>query len=271
MIEVLREFGRRMDSSPNKKMIVDFVYHKSKNVLDLGAGTGKIACDIADAYGCHVDAVDMAFKDDELRDHPLVTYYHQRIQDFLEENCYEKKYDCIIISAVLHELNDNVAKDIASYLPMVMDEECRIIIREPLWDNGLGPVLEKDRDEFIRLVKNALPPEKVQEYMLATKKHLNDTQLFWFAGLDDWRDWVNTAFLFSYGKENWEREKHECRFARSLRRCKEMFDFWDRPVVSMFTKTVLDTTYRQHFIDAGIPGEAFDLLKYTTMYVVFDY
>lgn len=244
----------------NERLIVDFVYHKSKNVLDLGVGTGKIACDIADAYGCHVDAVDMAFKDDELRDHPLVTYHHQSTQDFLQENCYEKKYDCIIMSDFLHELNDNVAKDIASYLPMVMDEECRIIIREPLWDNGLGPVLEKDRDKFIRLVKNALLSEKVQEYMLANT-------LFY----SNWCDWVNIAFLFGYGKENWEREKHKCRFAHSFRWCKETFDFWDRPIVSMFIKTVLDKTYRQHFIDAGIPGEAFDLLKYTTMYVVFDY
>ena len=260
------EFGKRMDTAEDKKTLVEYAAG-SKAVLDLGAGTGKIARDIASTYKAHVDAVDIQFKDN-CQNSDNVTYFGMDIIEFLRTT--KTKYDCIILSALLHELDDTFLEDMFSRLTRVMDTNCRIIIREPFYDDVLGPVDAADAGEFVKLVKDNLPAGKTLEF-LSLQKLSNRSYAYnpfrHLAALD----WLNICFTISYGEQSWEREKYELRYARSLNWAKEKFNFISRPFTSFQVLPVLDTTYRRHFINANIPAEAFDLIKYTGMLVIIDY
>ena len=264
MNKEILEFGKRMDTAEDKAMLVDYA-EGFKSVLDLGAGTGKIARDIAEKWGAHVDAVDIQFKDN-CQNSDNVTYYGMGINDFLAIT--DKKYDCIVLSAILHELSDGYVGTMLSRLQNVMLPNCRILIREPFCDNNLGPVLPEDLNTFVDLVKNNLPAGKAIEFAMTPKLHserpLDVTDLI---GID----WVNMCFTISYGEQSWEREKHELRYARTLNWCKEFFNFSKRPFTGFQVFPVLDKTYRRHFINANIPAAAFDLIQYTGMIIVIDY
>lgn len=261
------EFGRRMDAAEDKKTLIEYA-EGATNVLDLGAGTGKIARDIASAYGAHVDAVDIQFKDN-CTDSDNVSYYGMSIADFLKTFAGTKKYDCIVLSAILHELGNEDIQLLQIYLPEVMMTNCRILIREPFYDSALGPVLKENAKEFIELTSTNISANKAFEFVQTPKlssRMALDIQKFGTA-----TDYANLSFTLSYGEQSWEREKHELRYARSLDWCKAFFNFVYRPFTAFQVLPTLDTTYKQHFIDAGIPGRAFDLIQYTGMLVVVDY
>jgi len=259
------EFGKRMDAAEDKAMLVDYA-EDATSVLDLGAGTGKISRDIAEKWGAHVDAVDIQFKDN-CQNSDQVTYYGIGINEFLA-NYPEKRYDCIVLSAILHELSNDYLEEMIGMLQKVMLQNCRILIREPFYDNILGPVLPKDLEKYVKLVENKLPAGKVIEYAMTPK--LNSKMPL---DIEDLLgiDWINFSFVITYGEQSWEREKHELRYARSLDWCKSTFNFPLRPFTGFQVYPVLDKTYKRHFVNAGIPGEAFDLIQYTGMIVVIDY
>jgi len=266
----LVEFGKRMDSAEDKEVFIGFC-KGAKHVLDLGAGTGKMAREIAEKFGCEVSAVDKSYEKKTYTENN-VTYYGMSIEDFLRAERSDKKYDCIILSAILHELNDQQLEAFL-YLPSIMSQNCRILIREPFFDYSLGPVTRdaEDAKKFIELVSSNVDFFRVKEYQHATK--LSETPFPHFGetcSFDTTTFWANLAFVLSYGEDSWEREKHEYRYARSLDWCKEFFNRF-RSYTGFQVYPVLDKTYRQHFINAGIPGGAFDLLKYTGMHVVIDY
>lgn len=269
----LVEFGKRMDSAEDKEVFIGFC-KGAKHVLDLGAGTGKMAREIAEKFGCEVSAVDKSYEKEAYTENN-VTYYGMSIKDFLRTEQSDKKYDCIILSAILHELNGQQLEAFL-YLPSIMSQNCRIIIREPFYDFFLGPVTRdnteiEDAKKFIELVSSSVNFHRVKEYQQAAK--LSETVLPYFdenSSIHSVIFWANLAFVLSYGEDSWEREKHEYRYARSLDWCKEFFNSF-RSYTGFQVYPVLDKTYRQHFINAGIPGEAFDLLKYTGMHVIIDY
>ena len=260
------EFGRRMDSAQDKESLIALV-GVGKHVLDLGAGTGAMARQLADKYDCYVDAVDFSFKIEEKPESDKVKYFEQSITGFLSHapKDFIGKYDCVILSGVLHELNSNDLANLYRYLPRYMAKNCRLLIREPLFDDVLGPVLEKDGFEFINLVQLNIPYGTDAEYSSAPK--ISASKVSTFSPVF----WANLAFVISYGKESWAREKHEYRYARSINWAKEFFNFKVRPFTGFQVYTILDTSYRQHFINAGIPGEAFDLLQYTGLHIIIDY
>ncbi len=266
------EFGKRMDTAEDKKTLVEYAAG-SKFVLDLGAGTGKISRDIAEAYNSQVDAVDIQFKDN-CQNSGNVTYYGIGIKEFLyreaELKGAKKKYDCIILSAILHELGKEDIKALQIYLPALMSDNCRILIREPFYDQTLGPVLEKDRVTFCDLVSSNVSAKKVVEFM-QTPKLSSDNYVSNMVNFGSFIDYANLAFTISYGEQSWAREVQELRYARSLDWCKAFFNFTNRPFTGFQVMPILDTTYRTHFKNAGIPAEAFDLIQYTGMIVVVDY
>lgn len=258
------EFGKRMDLAEDKKTLVDYA-EGATSVLDLGAGTGKIARDIAEKYNAHVDAVDIQFKDN-CQNSDNVTYFGMGIKEYLE-TC-DKKYDCVILSAILHELSDEYLEYLTQYLPHLMMDNCRIIVREPFYDSTLGPILKSDAKKFIDLVSNNIKASKAVEFMQLPKlsNSMYNPVVFGSAV-----DWANLSFTVSYGEQSWEREKHELRYARSLNWCKSFFNFKTRPFTAFQVLPTLDKTYKTHFVNAGIPGEAFDLIQYTGMLVIIDY
>jgi len=263
------EFGKRMDLAEDKKTLVEYA-EGATSVLDLGAGTGKIARDIASAYGAKVDAVDIQFKDN-CQNSDNVTYYGMGIREFL--SITKTKYDCIILSAILHELSDDYLECLTTYLPKVMNTNCRVIIREPFYDETLGPILKEDEEAFIKLVKDNLPAGKAIEFFISEKLNAPTcgiqiaNRVLGISALD----WANLSFTISYGEQSWEREKNELRYARSLNWCKNFFNFTNRPFTAFQVLPTLDKTYKQHFINANIPGEAFDLVQYTGMIIIVDY
>lgn len=266
MTEVLREFGRRMDSAKDKQDFIDYA-KDCMYVLDLGAGTGKMARELSEKWHVHVDAVDQQFKGDCL-DQAGVTYYGMNIIDFLTFYT-DKQYNCIILSAILHELSNFELAKLSILLPKVMADNCRILIREPFYDDYFGPVENKDAAKFEALIREVVPKKKWEEYLKAVKLSTN------CPCPEDWGDepvdWANLAFTYSYGEENWDREIHEYRFARSLNWCKEFFNFDFRPYTYFEVIRRKDEAYRKHFAEAGYPKEVFDMLKYTGMTVVIDY
>lgn len=258
------KFGKRMDQAEDKLLLVDYAEGATR-VLDLGAGTGKISRDIAEKWGAHCDAVDLEFKDN-CQNSELITYYSQDINTFLATT--KNKYDCVVLSAILHELSDDYIKRMLVLLQDIMLPNCRILIREPFYDTILGPVLNEDLDRFVELVKNNLPAGKAMEFAKTMKLNSGlPLDIMNFEGID----WVNLCFTISYGDASWEREKYELRYARSLDWCKQFFNLPRRPFTGFQVFPVLDKTYRRHFINANLPAEAFDLIQYTGMIVVIDY
>lgn len=193
MDKAIIEFGKRMNQAEDKVLLVDYA-EGAKQVLDLGAGTGKISRDIAEKWGAHVDAVDLEFKDN-CQNTSNITYYSMDIANFLAVT--DKKYDCIVLSAILHELSDGYIGTLLSKLQEVMAPECRILIREPFCDDALGPVLSKDLAKYVELVKNRLPAGKAIEFAMTKKLHnerpLDITDMI---GID----WINLSFTISYGE-----------------------------------------------------------------------
>ena len=264
MTKEILEFGKRMDAAEDKATLVDYAEFAT-NVLDLGAGTGKISRDISEKWGAHADAVDLQFKDN-CQNTDKITYYSMDINTFLATT--EKKYDCVVLSAILHELSNEYLEQMFVYLQKVLATNARIIIREPLYDDTLGPVLPKDMNRFVELVKNNLPAGKAIEFALTPK--LNSgccLDIEDLVGLD----WINLSFTICYGDASWEREKRELRYARSLNWCKENFNFPQRPFTGFQVLPILDSSYRRHFINANLPAEAFDMIQYTGMLIVIDY
>jgi len=276
MEKAIVEFGKRMDAAEDKALLVDYAEGATR-VLDLGAGTGKISRDIAEKWGAHCDAVDIQFKDN-CQNTDKVTYYGMSIIDFLRTYS-NKKYDCIILSAILHELDAHTLNFLKEYLPIMMMKNCRILIREPFYDSALGPVQKENAEKFIDLVSKNVSADKAFEFYFATKLSLGCSLFSRQINFASSVDWANLAFTISYGEQSWEREKHEFRYAYSLDWCKDFFNFTNkefhdsvvRPFTGFQVYPVLDRTYKQHFINVGIPGEAFDLIQYTGMIVIIDY
>jgi len=270
------EFGKRMDRAEDKALLVEYA-EGATQVLDLGAGTGKISRDIAEKYGAHCDAVDIQFKDN-CQNSDNVTYYGMSIANFLK-TYKDKKYDCIILSAIIHELDALTLDFLKEYLPTMMKKNCRILIREPFYERGLGPIKAEDTDIFIDLVSKSISANKALKYYFATKLSLGGSMFNHQIPFSSAIDYANLAFVVSYGEQSWEREKHEFRYAYSLDWCKDFFNFTDkrfassiaRPFTGFQVYPVLDSSYKDHFIEAGIPGKAFDLLQYTGMIIVIDY
>lgn len=264
MTNEIIDFGKRMDAAEDKAMLVDYAEFATR-VLDLGAGTGKISRDIAEKWGAHVDAVDIQFKDN-CQNSELVTYYGMSISNFLK-TYKDNKYDCIVLSAILHELNSDELATLAAYLQHMMLPNCRILIREPFYDQVLGPVLVSDAEKFVELVSSNIKASKALEFIRTSKlSGQKDFNSFGTA-----TDWANLAFTISYGEQSWEREKHEYRYARSLDWCKRYFNFDERPFTGFQLIPVFDETYSKHFEKAGIPKEAFDMIQYTGMLIIIDY
>lgn len=268
MDKAIVEFGKRMNKSEDKSLLIDYA-EGFKEVLDLGAGTGKISRDIAEKWGAHCDAVDLQFKE-EVENSENVTYYGMDIIRFLRES--KKKYDLIILSAILHELNDSELVEIFNYLPYVMNTNCRVIIREPFYDSVLGPIKEEDANKFSNLVKDHLPAGKAIEFFTTRKLHNGCYgMLGHYLPNRSALEWLNLCFTLSYGEDSWYREKYELRYARSLDWVKEGFNFKKRPYTGFQVYPILDKTYKEHFTKINIPEEAFDLIQYTGMIIVIDY
>ena len=272
MDKQLIKFGKRMDSAEDKKTLISYC-EGAKRVLDLGAGTGAMAREIAEKYGCHVDAVDLQWKAENSPETKNVSYIKDEIGLFVEKCAAEgnTRYDCVILSAIIHELDRKSMASLINYLPKIMSDKCRILIREPLFDFNIGPVLKENSLEFIENVFKHISGAKFEEYIRCKKKSGWLFLIEHTGAIPVAFHLANFAFVLSYGPDSWEREKYEYRYACSLNSIKRVFDFSNRPYTGFKVNFIKDMSYRKHFVNAGIPGRAFDLIEYTGMHVIIDY
>lgn len=259
-------FGRQMDGAEDKQRIVELVVDgKCKNVVDLGAGTGMIAKQISER-GIKASAVDSNFKIDGYKNTDLLTYYPCDLIKFVAET--EEKFDCIILSAVLHELSREDFNYLKRRLKKIISPDgCMIIIREPYYekmaDGRVRPFKTKELYKSIPKLIRTLTPDGFENDFINTPK-LSERKV------PDGIRKLNMAFTYSYGKDSWYRELKENRFAFSR---EELDNFCKKILGADGTKMsyeFFDKDYKKYFADCGYVDGILDSIEYTNCLIVAD-
>ena len=254
-------FGLQMDKSPDKHRMIQLVFENHcKRVVDLGAGTGIVAKKISE-LGIRADAVDINFKCDSYSNTERLTYYPTDLVNFAEKT--ENRYDCIILSAVLHELSPRERRRLQKGLKRIADPTgCMILIREPYYDvrpdGTIRPFISKNSQRSIANEISLLTPQREVKEFMGTKKLST--------GLFDRIPWeirlLGLAFTRAYGTQSWEREKHEYRFAFS----KTELERWCQGVLGTqvnFVYETYDKDYKDYFSNVGYTPMVADGIEYT--------
>ena len=260
-------FYDRMSLSTNKSEMVHIASDAGYSVLDLGCGRGEVCCaisrELAGVQIIHgVDAVVTEFasvKDAVFGLTVLPEFFTMDILEFLRKTPH--KYDCIIMSAVLHELNAQELAELHKLLPRVMSAHCTLLIREPLIPKDERK-LWLDLGGFSTLFCSDIVTNdrKAMEYLHCSKLSSQEVPIT--------VNLLNYAFVRAYGPNSWEREKHQYRFAYTLpfmkRWAKSCFGRNLRHPVHTYYYRYKDCSYHNHFENAGIPDKVFDSVAYTS-------
>lgn len=272
MNEQQEEFSRRMEKSYLKEVMIQkaFEFCKGKEnakVLDLGCGNGFMSQRLA-KMGIDCTCVDLDFLGYPQEE---TEHYHPIKGDMLEVVAQLMKngkldYDVIILSAVLHEINHDMALFFVQVLAKASSKPTRIIIGEHLIMPSTEMTDERiDRYFYKKFRENYKLRTSVKEYWLAPKicekEFLNQEYSIML---------LNWAFCYAYGKESWEREKSQMRFTFSWKDItdalaeigisKRQIEYWINK----------DENYKEIFANANL-GELYYLLPYTSTYLYFDY
>lgn len=251
------KFGKQMDKALDKKTLIRTVIKaKPKRVLDLGAGTGIISKGISEA-NIFVDAVDNCFKTDLLINTEFLTYHPVNIFTFLKHT--SNKYDCIILSALLHELNPFEILKLKRLLKRVIDkEDCTIIIREPYYEKTkecIKPFISKDAQKKFKELMITLTPEKT------IRKFFRKPKLSWLT-VPKCIKYLNLAFTVSYGEQSWKREVKEYKYAYSKKYLERFCKSIIPEAVTIITQNY-DKNYKQFFIECGYTEEVYSSFEWT--------
>lgn len=273
------EFGRQMDASLDKKAVADLVIkYNRKNVLDLGAGTGIISKLISEAGIC-CTAVDNNFKIESPKNtsklfyvpYDIITFVSSKVTLFKKlDNDLEAdkqkvnalKYDCIILSAVLHELNKKEFNYLKKNLHKIVTDDCIVIIREPYYQRG-----HSDKRVW-------LPFTSLEEQNMTMEEIINVTdpgfqRLFNSIKKTSSRrvpypiKVLNMAFTYSYGKDSWEREVKEYRYTFSYKALVKFIKRIYTNNVDIIIKTNFDSHYVKHFKACGYSDNILNSIDYT--------
>lgn len=272
MNEQQEEFSRRMEKSYLKEVMIQkaFEFCKGKEnakVLDLGCGNGFMSQRLA-KMGIDCTCVDLNFLGYPQEE---TEHYHPIKGDMLEVVAQLMKngkldYDVIILSAVLHEINHDMALFFVQVLAKASSKPTRIIIGEHLIMPSTEMTDERiDRYFYKKFRENDELKTSMEEYWLAPKicekEFLNQEYSIML---------LNWAFCYAYGKESWEREKSQMRFTFSWK------DITDALAEIGISKRQIeywlnkDENYKEIFANANL-GELYYLLPYTSSYLYFDY
>lgn len=274
MNEQQEEFSRRMEKSYLKEVMIQkaFEFCKGKEnakVLDLGCGNGFMSQRLA-KMGIDCTCVDLDFLGYPQEE---TEHYHPIKGDMLEVVAQLMKngkldYDVIILSAVLHEINHDMALSFVQALVKASSKPTRIIIGEHLiMPSTQIQVLNKELWRYFnnKFCKNDELKTSMKEYWLAPKicekEFLN--QEYTIRNL-------NWAFCYAYGNESWEREKSQMRFTFSwgdITNALEEVGISKRQITYFLYK---DPYYKEIFANVGL-GELYDFLTYTSSCLYFDY
>lgn len=254
-------FGAQMDHSDEKlKLVQKVVDAKRTNVLDLGAGTGILSRLISEK-GIKCSAVDNNFKVDEYHNGEFITYYPVDLIKFVSNT--DEKFDCVILSAVLHELPKEDYKFLQKNLKKIITKDCLILIREPYYEkvkvqgekNYYRPF--KSYNEQQKAVKKiiTLTPDDFSNSFNMTPK-ISEVHVPFPVKI------LSMSFTYSYGKDSWEREKNEYRYTFSLNK---LLKFCRKTLGNecVIKTETFDESYRKHFNECGYTDDILNSVEYT--------
>ena len=260
------EFGKQMDASPDKKQVADLVVKMNRtNVLDLGAGTGIISKLISE-HNIHCTAVDNNFKSEDITDTEYLHFNCDNLIDFVKcATMYDwDKYDCIILSAVLHELNRKQYNYLKNNLGKIITDDCVIIIREPYYEkvsNYYRPFSSKEDQKLA-----------VQEIKKVTSKNFqtlfNKTPKVSQRRVPKDIKTLNMAFTYSYGANSWDREVNEYRYTFKLSELKSFCNKVFNTHNYAFRQEKFDYSYMEYFRKCGYTNNVLNSIGYTNCLVI---
>ncbi len=264
------EFGKQMDASPDKKEVADLVIkYNRKMVLDLGAGTGIISKLISEA-GITCVAVDNNFKTEDIKSTEkliyvpmdLVTFVKNQVDVFKYSLTKYPKYDCIILSAVLHELNKKEFNYLKKNLCKIVTDDCIVIIREPYYQRWHD-------DKRICLPFTSLEEQNIamEEILNVTDKDFqklfNDTKKLSERRVPYPIKVLNMAFTYSYGKDSWDREVKEYRYTFSYKDLVKFIKGIYNNNFDILIRKKFDKHYNKHFKKCGYSDNILNSIDYT--------
>ncbi len=259
-------FGKQMDASPDKKQVADLVVKMNRtNVLDLGAGTGIISRLISE-HNIHCTAVDNNFKSEDIVDTEYLHFNYDNLIDFVKcAIMYDwDKYDCIILSAVLHELSKKDFNYLKKNLSKIMDDDCVVIIREPYYEkasNYYRPFINKDRErETVKEIKRVTSKKFQRLFNKAPKVSQRRVPNSIKA--------LNMAFTYSYGKDSWDREINEYRYTFKFSDIKKFCDKIFDTNNYVLRQEKFDYSYRKYFKRCGYSEDVLSSIDYTNCLII---
>lgn len=268
------KFGVRMDSALDKEEIIRIVKTSNrKNVLDLGAGTCNIGIQLS-KDGIKTTSVDNDFKAIGLPENNLHKIVNNDIKAFLLNYKNTEKFDCIILSAILHELPCDIFAELPNLINKVIDRKGIIIIREPYYDKRDQKLDKRLRPNYAKAIieiNNKVPSVFQRSYMEKYKKHEVDSAGHYIGKyIPFWIKNLNMAFAYSYGKDAWSRESHEGRYVFSKKEIKDFCRkcFIKRPKIRFKTYKNLD--YYKYFRECGFEDIVMDNVKYTNCMIIVE-
>lgn len=259
-------FGIQMDGAEDKQRIIDLVVENNrKNVLDIGAGTGYIASEIA-KRGIKATAVDNFFKVNRLPK-PSINFPFYAVKkdiiSFLSDitalNGHFERFDCIILSAVLHELSKGDFAVLKYSLSQICTKDCLLIIREPYYEEKekyYAPFKSaEDMKKACCLIDTEIPSMYKREYGRESKSNREGM-------LPEEIKKLGLAFAYSYGDDSWEREKLEFRYTFSKQ---NLIDFCKSvvPEQTAIIFELFDKEYKTYFNKRNISPSILDCIDFT--------
>lgn len=254
------KFGLQMEQSDEKLRLVQKVIDaRCTNVLDLGAGTGFLSREIS-ARGIKCSAVDNDFKVNTYQNTPYLTYYPVDLITFVKNTT--EKFDCVILSAVLHELTPKAFRYLQNNLQKIITDDCLLLIREPYYE----PKLDGDKVYYRPFRSYAAQQKAIKKIITLTPdafyndfKHARKVSGVW---VPTPIRILSMSFTYSYGKESWAREKNEYRYTFDI---EDLTKFCKKVLGSTCTlcKETFDKDYRRFFRECGYTDDILDGITYT--------
>lgn len=222
------------------RIILDKFNNKDTLVLDLGAGTCVIdQMLVGSGFKGSIIAIDHNNKCTVTETERFSFICDDLFHGFMNRIALIKSYQTVVIvlSAILHELDQNELKDLAAMIRTVKHfTDVNLIIREPV----IMPALIEKRFKII----------ETDEFKFYKELH----------NKNNWKKeiaFINYCFLKSYGEGSWEREKNEGRFTYDLNQIKQF------SIDCGLAKIDIEAFEKDEFYKNTLPYEMYEKINYT--------
>ena len=214
----MSKYLQRMSGNMIHKNIIltHIPYNKSIKVLDYGGGTGVVSERVKNTFPlAEVHYFDIDFDMCEIAER----YYSAHFYYNYERDIMPQKFDVIILSSVLHEIEKPALK-LLSIIHNFLKEGGKIIIRD-----GLRPSLGVKSETIIQIKTHEV--ERMREYIQAIP---SDSYLYDKVWIHDdnylcANDYLMQSFLqtYTWGFESLQRETQQDQLIFSIKQLQHIF------------------------------------------------